>query len=65
MNLEKINIRDPFILINEGKYYMYGTRAETCWTSATGFDCYISENLESWENKLHQKTGNALMERFM
>jgi beta-xylosidase len=49
MNLEKINIRDPFILINEGKYYMYGTRAETCWTSATGFDCYISEDLESWD----------------
>jgi beta-xylosidase len=49
MNLEKINIRDPFILINEGKYYMYGTRAETCWTSATGFDCYISKDLESWD----------------
>lgn len=48
MNLEKINIRDPFILIDEGKYYMYGTRALTCWTSATGFDCYISEDLENW-----------------
>ncbi|MDR1773063.1 MAG: glycoside hydrolase family 43 protein [Hungatella sp.] len=48
MNLERINIRDPFILVNEGKYYMYGTRAETCWTSATGFDCYIGEDLENW-----------------
>ena len=48
MNREKINIRDPFVLVNEGKYYMYGTRAETCWTSATGFDCYISEDLENW-----------------
>lgn len=49
MNLEKINIRDPFILVNEKKYYMYGTRADTCWTSATGFDCYISEDLENWD----------------
>lgn len=48
MNLEKINIRDPFILVDEGKYYMYGTRALTCWTSATGFDCYISDDLENW-----------------
>ena len=49
MNREKINIRDPFILVNEKKYYMYGTRAETCWTSATGFDCYISKDLENWD----------------
>lgn len=49
MNLEKINIRDPFILVNEKKYYMYGTRADTCWTSATGFDCYISKDLENWD----------------
>ena len=23
---EEINIRDPFVLVHEGKYYMYGTR---------------------------------------
>jgi len=49
MNLEKINIRDPYILTEDRKYYMYGTRADTCWTSADGFDCYISEDLENWE----------------
>ena len=26
MRREEINIRDPFILPFEGKYYMYGTR---------------------------------------
>ncbi len=45
----EINIRDPFVLVYEGKYYMYGTRAETCWGKATGFDCYVGTNLEDWE----------------
>ncbi len=45
----EINIRDPFVLVCDGLYYMYGTRAETCWGEATGFDCYVGENLEDWE----------------
>lgn len=49
MKNKNINIRDPFVLVHEGKYYMYGTRAETCWGEATGFDCYVGTNLEDWE----------------
>lgn len=45
----EINIRDPFVLVYSGKYYMYGTRAATCWGEADGFDCYISEDLNAWE----------------
>jgi len=41
----EINIRDPFVLPHEGKYYMYGTRG---WNE-TGFDAYVSEDLENWE----------------
>ena len=28
---------------------MYGTRAETCWGAAEGFDCFKSKDLENWE----------------
>ena len=49
MHTRDINIRDPFILLHEGVYYLYGTRSETCWGPAEGFDCYASEDLENWE----------------
>ncbi len=40
---EDITIRDPCVLVSEGKYYMYGTGA--AWH---GYGCYVSENLENW-----------------
>ncbi len=49
MKTNEVNIRDPYVLVHEGKYYMYGTRSETCWGPAHGFDCYISDDLENWE----------------
>ena len=53
MRLTDINIRDPFILPYEGKYYMYGTRAIHTWTQEIkedyGFDVYESTDLENWE----------------
>lgn len=49
MNRKDINIRDPFVLVYEGKYYLYGTRAATCWGEADGFDCYIGTDLEEFE----------------
>lgn len=52
MKKSEINIRDPFILTHNGKYYMYGTRAVYTWTDEKsdkyGFDVYISEDLENW-----------------
>lgn len=49
MKREEINIRDPFVLPYDGKYYMYGTRGEECWTDrAYGLDVYVSEDLENW-----------------
>jgi len=44
----EIHIRDPFVLVYEGKYYLYGTRGSTCWGPATGFDVYVSSDLENW-----------------
>ncbi len=49
MKNSDINIRDPYVLVHDGKYYMYGTRGETCWGEATGFDCYVGTDLENWE----------------
>ena len=48
MRFKDINIRDPFVLPYEGKYYLYGTRGETAWTSANGLDVYVSDDLENW-----------------
>ncbi len=50
MKFNEINIRDPFVLPHEGKYYLYGTRGETAWQSATGLDVYVSDDLVNWSN---------------
>ena len=49
MKLNEINIRDPFVLLHENKYYMYGTRGSECWRDiSTGLDVYVSDDLENW-----------------
>ena len=52
MRTDEINIRDPFVLLHDGMYYLYGTRGATCWGAATGFDVYISPDLENWEGPI-------------
>ena len=52
MKCEDINIRDPYVLVDDGRYYLYGTRSETCWGEAFGFDCYVSEDLENFEGPM-------------
>ncbi len=44
----EINIRDPFVLVYQDKYYMYGTRAKDFGTNTAGFDVYVGNDLESW-----------------
>lgn len=48
MKNSEINIRDPFIVVEGGRYYMYGTRGPTCWGAADGFDVYVGTDLENW-----------------
>lgn len=52
MKRSEINIRDPYILTHNGKYYMYGTRAVNTWDVISptphGFDVYESDDLENW-----------------
>lgn len=49
MKTKEIVVRDPYILLWQEKYYLYGTRSHTCWGKADGFDCYVSDDLEEWE----------------
>ena len=41
MKNQDINIRDPFVLVVDGKYYMYGTRAANFGQGTGGFDVYV------------------------
>ena len=54
MKLSEIRIRDPFILINNNKYYMYGTTGSfgTTTLEKRMFIVYISEDMENWEGKI-------------
>lgn len=52
MKNNEINIRDPFILCENGKYYMYGTRARNFGRKTAGFDVYISTDLENWSEPI-------------
>lgn len=50
MRADQINIRDPFVLCENGKYYMYGTRAADFGKKTGGFDVYVSQNLKEWSS---------------
>lgn len=45
-----INIRDPFVLVKDGKYYLYGTRAKDFGIATGGFDVYVGTDLENWSD---------------
>lgn len=48
MTFADINIRDPFIVLEDDTYYMYGTRGAECWNESYGLDVYTSTDLETW-----------------
>ena len=48
MKNSDINIRDPFILFENGQYYLYGTRAKDYGMKTGGFDVYVSSDLKCW-----------------
>lgn len=45
-----IHIRDPFVLVFNNCYYLYGTRGPECWGKGYGLDCYVSKDLEHFED---------------
>lgn len=46
----EIHIRDPFILTEDGKYYMYGTRGANFGQGTGGFDVYVGTDLCRWSD---------------
>lgn len=52
MKISEINIRDPFILEDDGTYYLYGTRAANFGVQTNGFDVYVSNDLENWSEPI-------------
>lgn len=54
LRLEDIRMRDPFILEPlPGEFVLFGTTDENVWEGpATGFDCYISNDLKHWDGPI-------------
>lgn len=48
MKFADIHIRDPFVLAEDGKYYLYGSRGNEALGRCTGLDVYVSTDLENW-----------------
>lgn len=59
MKIDDINIRDPFVLEENGVYYLYGTRAKNFGKWVGGFDVYTSKDLENWSNPVQCFDSNA------
>lgn len=47
----EIQIRDPFVVPvpEEGRYYLFGSTDENIWGKGTGFDAYVSSDMNEWE----------------
>ena len=45
MKANEIQIRDPFVLVEDGKYYLYGTTNKDPWRGRDGFNMFISTDL--------------------
>lgn len=52
MKISDINIRDPFVLWENGMYYLYGTRAADFGQQVGGFDVYSSKDLIEFSDPL-------------
>lgn len=50
--LQEIHLRDPFVLKENGRYYLYGTRGAETWGAATGLDVYESDDLILWKGPM-------------
>lgn len=50
-----ILIRDPFVLVHDGLYYMYGTGAAV----GAGYGCYVSPDLAHWAGPYNVFTAPA------
>ncbi len=52
---ENLFVRDPYVLVHDGKYYMYGTGL----SNGAGYGCVVSEDLENWSEQIQVFTPSA------
>ncbi len=52
MKNQDIHIRDPFVLVHGGVYYLYGTRAANFGCGVGGVDVYKGTDLENWSDPI-------------
>ena len=51
MNRSDLHIRDPFVLVHDGKYYLLGTTGENSWGKGSNLVLYESRDLETFAEK--------------
>lgn len=50
LNRNEVHMRDPFVFVENGLYYLYGTTDDNCWRGEPqGFDVFTSRDLASFE----------------
>ena len=52
MKKSDINVRDPYILYEDGTYYLYGTRGHSFGMHTGGFDVYVSRDLAEFSDPI-------------
>lgn len=57
---EEIHIRDPFVFLEGGKYYLLGTTGEDPWGKGSDLTLYVSADLERFERKCVMVTDGSL-----
>lgn len=56
----EIHIRDPFVIVENGKYYLLGTTGDDPWGKASDLTLYVSDDLENFEKVCVMVTDGSL-----
>lgn len=62
MKREEIHIRDPFVYVENGKYYLLGTTGDDPWGKASDLTLYVSDDLENYDKVCTMVTDGSLDE---
>lgn len=49
LHVTDIRIRDPFVFVEDGAYYLIGTTGNDCWGTGSNLALYTSPDLDSFE----------------
>ncbi len=60
---EHLHIRDPFVYVENGQYYLLGTTGNDCWGSGSDLTLYTSKDLASF-TALRKMVDNCYLEGY-